>query len=144
MSFERPFTNLGGARPAELAFNRHELSMILNVYGRMVAAGEWRDYAIDHRRDRAVFSIFRGSSEQPIYRVEKARVDGRQPGYSVVCGAQTDTAGRLIPGCVERDSSAISSLPDLIRQSSPPVQRRRLDARVKHGHDMGRGQCKRV
>jgi hypothetical protein len=84
MSFERPFTNLGGARPAELAFNRHELSMILNVYGRMVAAGEWRDYAIDHRRDRAVFSIFRGSTEHPIYRVEKARADSRQPGFSVV------------------------------------------------------------
>ena len=85
MSFERTFTNLGVARPAELAFNRHELSMILNVYGRMVAAGEWRDYAIDHRRDRAVFSIFRGSTEQPLYRIEKVRRDGRQPGYSVVC-----------------------------------------------------------
>ncbi len=54
MSFERIFTSLGVARPADLMFNRRELSMILNVYGRMVAAGKWRDYAIDHRRDRAV------------------------------------------------------------------------------------------
>jgi hypothetical protein len=85
MSFERILTNHGGARPAEQTFTRHELSLILNVYGRMVAAGEWRDYAIDHRRDRAVFSIFRGSAELPVYRVEKLRGDGgRQPGYSVV------------------------------------------------------------
>ncbi|HUS53611.1 MAG TPA: DUF2794 domain-containing protein [Thermohalobaculum sp.] len=84
MSFERNFTGVGLASLADLAFDRSELSMILTVYGRMVAAGKWRDYAIDHRRDRAVFSIFRGSAEQPIYRVEKTRGDGRQPGYSVV------------------------------------------------------------
>jgi hypothetical protein len=84
MSFERNFTSVGLARLADLAFDRSELSMILTVYGRMVAAGKWRDYAIDHRRDRAVFSIFRGATEQPIYRVEKFRSDGRQPGYSVV------------------------------------------------------------
>ena len=64
MSFERIFTSLGVARPADPMFTRRELSLILNVYGRMVAAGEWRDFAIDHRRDRAVFSIFRGSTEQ--------------------------------------------------------------------------------
>lgn len=84
MSFERNFTSVGLARLADLAFDRSELSMILTVYGRMVAAGKWRDYAIDHRRDRAVFSIFRGSAEQPIYRVEKTRGGGRPPGYSVV------------------------------------------------------------
>ena len=84
MSFERILTSVGVTRLADLAFDRCELSMILTVYGRMVAAGEWRDYAIDHRRDRAVFSIFRGSAEQPIYRIEKTRGDGRQPGYSVV------------------------------------------------------------
>ena len=84
MSFERTSINLGVARPAELAFNRHELSIILNVYGRMVAAGQWRDYAIDHRKDRAVFSIFRGSSEHPLYRVEKTRENGRPLGYAIV------------------------------------------------------------
>jgi len=84
MSFERNFTSFGLARLADLAFDRSELSMILTVYGRMVAAGKWRDYAIDHQWDRAVFSIFRGAAEQPIYRVEKTRGDGRQPGYSVV------------------------------------------------------------
>ena len=85
MSFEPIYIGPGGARPAEQAFSRRELSMILNVYGRMVAAGEWRDYAIDHNRDRAVFSIFRGSAELPIYRVEKWRNDGaKQASYSVI------------------------------------------------------------
>ena len=83
MSFERIFPSLGGGRTVEVTFDRRELAMILDIYGRMVAAGECRDYAIDHRRDRAVFSILRGSSEQPLYRVEKARGDG-QPPYSVV------------------------------------------------------------
>lgn len=83
MSFEPIFPGLGGGRPAEVTFNRRELALILDVYGRMVAAGDCRDYAIDHRRDRAVFSILRGSSEHPLYRVEKARGEG-VPGYSVV------------------------------------------------------------
>lgn len=71
-----------------VAFDRHELSEILKVYGRMVAVGEWRDYAIDHLSDRAVFSIFRRSSEVPLYRVEKnPRLARRQGAYSVI--AQT-------------------------------------------------------
>lgn len=71
-----------------VAFDRHELSEILKVYGRMVAAGEWRDYAIDHLADRAVFSIFRRSSEIPLYRVEKnPKLARKQGAYSVI--AQT-------------------------------------------------------
>jgi Protein of unknown function (DUF2794) len=57
--------------PPVVAFDRHELQAIMNVYGRMVAAGEWRDYAMDFMRDQAVFSIFRRSSEMPLYRVLK-------------------------------------------------------------------------
>ncbi len=56
---------------APIHFNRPELTAIMALYGRMVAAGEWRDYAIDSLRDRAVFSIFRHASEMPLYRVEK-------------------------------------------------------------------------
>ena len=52
-------------------FNRQELSAILAVYGRKVAAGEWRDYAIDIGRDKAVFSVFRRASECPLFRIEK-------------------------------------------------------------------------
>ena len=68
-----------------VTFNRLELNRILNLYGRMVADGEWRDYAIDFLRDRAVFSIFRRASEVPIYRIEKdPRLARKQGIYSVI------------------------------------------------------------
>jgi len=68
-----------------IAFNRLELNEILRVYGRMVAAGEWRDYAIDHLRDKAVFSIFRRSSEMPLYKVVKdPELRNRQGAYAVI------------------------------------------------------------
>src|SRR3954447_7153541 len=76
---------LPAAAPSRVTFDRAELTTILNLYGRMVAAGEWRDYAIDFTRDRAVFSVFRRSSEMPIYRIEKEpRLARRQGAYSVV------------------------------------------------------------
>ena len=52
-------------------FDRRELNQLLGLYGRMVAAGNWRDYAIDHLKDAAVFSVFRHASETPLYRIEK-------------------------------------------------------------------------
>ncbi|WP_069306949.1 DUF2794 domain-containing protein [Methylobrevis pamukkalensis] len=68
-----------------VAFDRGELGEILRVYGRMVAAGEWRDYAVDHLSDRAVFSVFRHSSEHPLYRIEKEPALARRQGaYSVM------------------------------------------------------------
>src|SRR5690349_24076324 len=71
--------------PRQVTFDRRELDRILNLYGRMVAAGEWRDYAIDFLKDRAVFSIFRRASEMPIYRIEKdPRLARRQGAYSVI------------------------------------------------------------
>jgi hypothetical protein len=74
-----------GRAPDRVAFDRAELSAILTVYGRMVAAGEWRDYAIDSLREAAVFSIFRRSAEQPIYRVEKRpKLAQRQGAYAVI------------------------------------------------------------
>ncbi len=66
-------------------FDRLELNRILTIYGRMVAAGEWRDYAIDFLDDVAVFSIFRRSSEMPLFRVEKRpRLKSKQGQYAVV------------------------------------------------------------
>jgi len=60
----------------------------LRVYGQMVAAGEWRDYAIDHLDDRAVFSIFRRTAEVPLYRVEKnPKLANRQGAYSVIAAS---------------------------------------------------------
>jgi hypothetical protein len=73
------------AQAAQVTFDRRELSRIFGLYGRKVAEGEWRDYAIDFLKDRAVFSIFRRSSEVPIYRIEKnPRLAQRQGAYSVV------------------------------------------------------------
>ena len=68
-----------------VSFSRQELNQILNVYGRMVADGEWRDYAIDHGKDEAVFSIFRRTSEIPLYRIVKQpRLARRQGLWSLV------------------------------------------------------------
>ncbi len=58
-------------QPSQIGFDRQELTRILDLYGRMVAAGKWRDYAIDLGRDAAVFSAFRRSAERPEYRIEK-------------------------------------------------------------------------
>ena len=73
------------ARSATVTFDRRELSELLNLYGRMVAAGEWRDYAIDFLKDKAQFSVFRRSSEMPLYRIVKDPALARRQGaYSVV------------------------------------------------------------
>lgn len=69
----------------QIRFDKRELSQILSVYGRKVAAGEWRDYAIDMGRDKAVFSVFRKSSEWPLLRIEKnPRLSRKQGAYSVI------------------------------------------------------------
>ena len=61
------------------------MSHILSVYGRMVAAGEWRDYGISCLRDMAVFSVFRRTAENPLYQIEKRpKLRNRQGQYSVV------------------------------------------------------------
>ena len=73
------------APPSRVTFDRRELNRIFSLYGRKVAAGEWRDYAIDFLKDRAVFSVFRRASEVPIYRIEKnPKLAQRQGAYSVV------------------------------------------------------------
>lgn len=70
---------------SKVTFSRRELNRILRLYGRKVAAGEWRDYTIDFLNDRAVFSVFRHSCEVPIYRIEKnPRLERHQGAYSVI------------------------------------------------------------
>ena len=88
----RPATRASSANPQShrplphvVAFDRRELSVILGLYGRKVAEGEWRDYAIDFSANKAVFSIFRRTSEVPLYRIEKDPKLARKQGmYSVV------------------------------------------------------------
>ncbi|SMX23223.1 hypothetical protein BOA8489_01327 [Boseongicola aestuarii] len=79
-----PFPNTG--KPTDqVAFHRTELSLILGVYGQMVAAGEWRDYGMSFLRDVAIFSVFRRTAEHPIYRIEKRpKLRGKQGMYSVI------------------------------------------------------------
>ena len=75
----------GAPIPQQVAFDRREMSVIMSLYGRMVAAGEWRDYGISCLRELAVFSIFRRTAEHPLYRIEKQpRLRNRQGLYSVV------------------------------------------------------------
>lgn len=73
--------------PEPVTFQRRELDRILQVYSRMVAEGHWRDYAIDHLRDRAIFSAFRRSSEVPLYRIEKDPSRARKQGAFAIISA---------------------------------------------------------
>lgn len=71
--------------PEKVAFDRHELGTILGLYGRMVAAGEWRDYGMSFLKDVAVFSVFRRTAEHPLYLIEKRpKLRHRQGMYSVI------------------------------------------------------------
>jgi hypothetical protein len=74
--------------PKQVSFSRQELRRILDLYGRMVAEGEWRDYAIDFTRDKAVFSVYRRTSEMPLYRIEKdPRLARRQGAFAVIAAS---------------------------------------------------------
>ena len=69
----------------QISFDRREFSLILGLYGKMVAAGEWREYGISCLREMAVFSVFRRTAEYPLYRIEKRpKLRARQGMYAVV------------------------------------------------------------
>lgn len=93
--------------PSQVGFERKELDRILNLYGRMVAAGHWKDYAMDMRSDVAIFAAFRRASERPQIRIEKRPADRNRQGMWSLHGEQGqvlkrghDLAGVLAP--VER------------------------------------------
>jgi hypothetical protein len=94
-----------------VSFDRRELDTILNLYGRKVASGEWRDYAIDFLKDRALFSIYRRASERPVYVIEKnPKLRHRQGQYMVTIedgrvlkrGHELDTVLRVLELAVVR------------------------------------------
>ena len=90
----------GSRPPVTVRFNRRELQAILNLYGRQVTGGSWRDYAIDFLKDRALFSIYRNHSERPLYVVEKIpRLRERQGQYMV-----TAQDGRVVKRGHELDA----------------------------------------
>ena len=71
--------------PLPVTFHRRELDAILWIYGRMVGEGAWRDYTIDHLKDKAVFSVFKRSGEYPLYRIEKdPKLAAKQGAFSVI------------------------------------------------------------
>ena len=76
-------TPLPIGRPSQVGFERLELTRILDLYGRMVAAGHWRDYAIQFDHDAAVFAAFRRAAERPEYRIEK-RPGARQGAWTLI------------------------------------------------------------
>ncbi|WP_299672224.1 DUF2794 domain-containing protein [uncultured Roseobacter sp.] len=80
-----PSSSLHQFPAQQVSFHRTELSVILSLYGRFVAAGEWRDYGISCLRDVAIFSVFRRTAETPMYRIEKRpRLRDKQGMYAVV------------------------------------------------------------
>ena len=90
-------TNLSALRPSDfqiVSFHRRELTLILNIYGRMLGSGIARDYAIDHMKDRAVFSIFRRTSENPLYRIEKMPKNANRQGAWTVTSMAGGTLKR--------------------------------------------------
>lgn len=86
MTFQTPTPFVFCAPPPEqVTFDRAELGQILGLYGRMVAAGEWRDYAMSFLREMAVFSVFRRAAENPLYRIEKhPRLRAKQGMYALI------------------------------------------------------------
>jgi len=83
MAFEQ---SPAAPRQAGVFFERRELERLLRLYGRMVAAGEWRDYGMDSLRESAVFSVFRRSAEAPLYRIEKHPALARKQGAWAIVG----------------------------------------------------------
>ncbi len=84
MGIVAPFPFKGG----QVAFERSELTRILDLYGRMVAAGHWKDYAMDMGRDAAVFSAFRRATERPEFRIEKRPALRNRQGQWALIGEQ--------------------------------------------------------
>jgi len=97
--------------PRHLFFTRGELNLLLSLYSRRVAAGEWRDYAIDHRPGIALFSVFRHSFAQPVFAVVKFLNRDRSIDYRALAGGRRikqskDLADVL--GVIERQLRVVS------------------------------------
>ncbi len=87
------------ASPRRVAFDREELNLLLTLYSRRVAEGEWRDYAIDHGVGMAVFSVFRSSEGRPVIAIAKcAEVPGNAGGYALFDGKRILKRARTLGG----------------------------------------------
>ena len=89
--------------PVRVTFDRRELDRILSLYGRKVAAGEWRDYAIDHGAGCAFFSVFRHSYDRPLFSVAKRpRLDNRSVDFLLLAGHRQLAKDSSLPGLLKR------------------------------------------
>lgn len=98
------------AAPGRVTFSRAELRILLDEYSRRVAAGEWRDYAIDYRPDRAAFSMFRHTAEFPLYTVEKIIGRDAKAMWRLLRGRERLRQGRNLPDIL----AAIERRPRLV------------------------------
>ena len=90
----------GAIKASQVGFDREELQRILDLYGRMVASGEWRDYAMDFTRDAATFSAYRRAAEHPQARIEKRPALRAKQGMWTLYGegGQVLKRGHELPG----------------------------------------------
>ena len=90
----------GAIKGSQVGFDREELQRILELYGRMVASGEWRDYAMDFTRDAATFSAYRRAAEHPQARIEKRPALRAKQGLWTLYGegGQVLKRGHELPG----------------------------------------------
>jgi len=82
----------GRAAPNEVFFDRHEFNQVLRLYGRMVAAGDWRDYAISHDAEKCEFAVYHRAADSPLYRIVKTPKLARKQGAFAILSA----AGRVL------------------------------------------------
>ncbi len=102
-------------RHARIAFHQEELRQLFDVYSRRVAAGEWRDYAIDHYDDRAVFSIFRHTADRPVYVIEKVKSKGAaRATFRLAAGSRRLSQGHSVREII----ATLKRRPRLIRTAS--------------------------
>ncbi len=84
-------------RARQVFFSRTELNQLLDLYSRQVAAGEWRDYAIDQKSGMAIFSVFRHSFDRPLFSIAKWADAQRPAGYAVFAGPRRLKSGMTLP-----------------------------------------------
>jgi hypothetical protein len=97
--------------PRPVYFSRTELNQVLDLYSRQVAAGEWRDYAIDQRSGTAIFSVFRHSFDKPLYAIAKWTDAQGTPGYAVFAGPRRLKTAPTLEGAL----SVLAGRPRLVR-----------------------------
>lgn len=84
----KPAEAVAAPAPEAVFFSRREFDSILNLYGKMVASGHWKDYAIDSARDQAIFSVYQNVHDRPLYRITKTPKRAAKQGAFAISSAQ--------------------------------------------------------